>query len=531
MTTQTSNTPSLKAVAGSKQSPLAAGRIVNESAFQLAQNAVADEADLRKKAEASKAAAEDKATAQAEEAAQQAAETQATETAAAAEAVETAGAEAGAATTAAASSVSPWVVAAGVAGAAGLAVALKDDDDDNNNTAKSGGEQNSGSGATTDTGSSNTGTSTSGDNTNTGSNTGSADNGGSSSETGGTTTPTQPADDGKNPLAEGEPSAPVVATDRITDLDARTFTTGLPEGATGIKIVSIMAAEGTIEQSEVVGGGNPRDFRTFETDNGRQTNAYEVIKVAGEGLTWAEAAARAEAMGGKLLVINNEVEANFIRTNLSSRLGDSPWEYSGENGLNKGAWIGLSQDATATEVTGGWKWADGTVFSAENWQTSGFKIDGQTMPTDGDPASGAIAENGEANYGAIAAAYDTVSGSYTGNMIYDYGGKLNAFVIEYEAYEGPLKVVNDDGTTTVITDGQVLATDLLDNLTWNSATNNGGKITFIAVGENDVEIGTATTVTLTEKAATAAASGYSEGSAALKSDIASLLDESYQALI
>ncbi len=531
MTTQIS-TPSLQATNVSAQTISAAGRPVHAGAFQLAQQA-ADQAELRKRAVAEKEAAEEKAAAQAENATQPAAEatteattTPATEAAAAetsAAAATGAAATQGAATTSS-SSFNPWLVAASVVGVAAVAAAASGGSDDNNSASKGT--------TTTDSTQSGGGTdsTTTGSGANTGSNTSTdAGTGSNTSTDTQPTQPTQPTTPVANPIAEGELNEPVVANNQITDLNAGTFTAGLSNATNRIKIEKIEAAEGSDPDGRI--------YRTFQVEGGEQTNAYEVIRVDGS-LSWAEAQARATALGGKLLVIDNEAEAEFLRANLSGRLAHyqadgAPWDYAG---LAGGAWVGLSQSADAATPNAGWTWANGAAFSAEDWAKYGYKLGDQTLPTDGDPAAG-VTENNAANNGAISIAWDAAKGDVSGNMLYDYGGKLSLFVIEYEAYEQPLKLTeeNADGTkkTTALVDGQIVANDHLDNLSWSSVFNNGGKITFVEVDSEDKAVGESKTVTLTEKPAATAATGYGESAAALslKADVASLLDDNALSLI
>ncbi|MDO4904354.1 MAG: hypothetical protein Q4A16_02180 [Lautropia sp.] len=546
MTTQTSNTPSLQATNASAQSTLAAGRSVNAGTFRLAQQS-ADQAELTRRALAEKEAAEKKAAAQVEEAAKPSAEaiaetatTDAATAVPAAAAISAEGAaaadsaaEAGTAGTAASSATAssgynPWIVAAGVVGVAGVAAAASGGSDGNNTTSKTSTNTAGTVGTDTDTTTDTTPPNTTGTGTGTttdggtGSGTDNAGDTGTTTDT--TTTPTTPNTPTVSGLAEGTLSAPIVANNTVTDLHAGTFTSALSNAGNGIKILKIEAAENTADLDQ-------RIYRVFEGDNGEQTNAYEVIRVDG-GVTWAEAQARAAALGGKLVVIDDAAEAEFLRANLSSRLyglqGDAPWDYAG---LAGGAWVGLSQDVGATTVDGGWKWTSGADFTAADWANYGYKLGTQLLPTDGDPSDG-VTENGTANYGAITNSWDPDTSAPSLNMLYDFGGKLNLFVIEYEAYESPLKL-NNDGTSVRLDEGYELLNSQLDKLSWNSLLNSGGKITFVETDADGNEVGEHKTVTLTEKAASTTTIGFGDMATAssVKADVASLLDDNVLPLI
>lgn len=525
MTTQTPNTPKLQAVKSSQPTP-ASGLPAATSAILLAQQA-AVHAELDKRAE-QKLAAQDKAAAATEAqeglaSAEQAAAGGMTEASgAAAPAVETA--SIGAAPAAASGGVSPWAIGAGVLGVAGVAVAAKSGSDDNKSTPKPAPDANKPPvtppvtpdpqppvtppvtpdpkppvtppvtpdpkpPVTPPT----------------------------------TPDPKPPTDTPKVPAeAEGTLAKPVVATNQETNLKAGSFSTGLDAKAEGIKIVRILAAENRDDADQ-------RVYHEFKAAGGKdQTNAYEVIKVA-KPLSWAEADAQAKALGGKLLVINNKEEAEFLRADLSARIGDSPYDY---DSLSNGAWIGLRQAPGAKAVDGGWQWSDGTAFTPAQWETSGYRLENnQKLPSDG-PTS-PIAENGEADFGAIAFAYDGANKPFKGTMLFDYGGKLDRFVVEYEAYEGPLKLAAADGTKTSVVDGQILSREQFGKLSWDSLLNSGGKISFIGVDADNKEVGKQQVVSLAEKpaASTPAAPAVADKGLYLKADLATLLDDNIQPLI
>ena len=96
----------------------------------------------------------------------------------------------------------------------------------------------------------------------------------------------------------------------------------------------------------------PADAKTF------QGKRFKVFR--GE-LTWHEAKAKCEAIGGHLAIVTSDAESNFVNTSIS------------EAGL-KAAWLG----ATDEQAEGRWLWVDGTVMWVNgramgytNWHESG----------------------------------------------------------------------------------------------------------------------------------------------------------------
>ena len=89
----------------------------------------------------------------------------------------------------------------------------------------------------------------------------------------------------------------------------------------------------------------PPDAKSF------QGKRFKVFK---EELTWHEAKAKCEAMGGHLAIVTSEGENNFI-IGIISDAGASA------------AWLG----ATDETVEGRWLWVDGTVMGYDDWDSIG----------------------------------------------------------------------------------------------------------------------------------------------------------------
>lgn len=293
-----------------------------------------------------------------------------------------------------------------------------------------------------------------------------------------------------------------------------------------IRIDRIQAAEGSDLDGRIY-----RDYKVGGVDH---HTAYEVIKVGAEGVTWEQAKAHAESLGGRLLVINDGAEAEFLAQHLSSRLGETPSEFGG---LAKGSWVGLSQDASATAADAGWHWETATgpaAFTPTDWANFGTTLAGHgKLPSDGSATTSNV-EAHKADHGAIIAAYQLPTngeqyGTFAKTMLFDHGGKLNSFVIEYDGYQSPLKQAGAGGALTSIVEGQIISADQFDTIRWDSVLNNGGKISYTAVDSTEstakpLEGARPVTITITEQAATQPASGYGNTSA-LKELLSASADE------
>lgn len=420
------------------------------------------------------------------------------------------------------SGFSPWLIGGGVLAAVGIGVAAGGSDDNNSagtttlaqtpgNSQPTTGADAAGNAATANTANStgNTGTTTpaTGGATGTGSTTGTDTGNGTGT---GTTTPTPPAD------AAG-PTASVAASSADNRLSADLFDDSAAN-TQFIQITRIQSAEGSDLDARIY-----RDYKV--TQDGQTVDrytAYEVVESA-EGLTWEEARAAAERLGGKLLVIDNQAEADFVRTQLSSRLGDTPENFAD---LSRGAWIGLQQTAGQASPDAGWNWINGVPFSAQDWATYGANIGGaDNIPTDGSASSATEAD--KANHAAIIEGWDTRTNGLSSNMIFDHGGKLNRFVVEYEHEEASRPLILDTPRGREgLTEGHVIGREDFDKILWNSVFSSHGRIEYVAVDgwENPQTVAGARTVAITigEGSGTPAPTAVSTSAG---SSIASLLND------
>lgn len=87
-----------------------------------------------------------------------------------------------------------------------------------------------------------------------------------------------------------------------------------------------------------------------------------------KGLTWDDADAKARAMGGLLVSVNDAAEDAFIRDVLAEH--DRLWAVENRDGARNGPWIGLVQPAGSPEPGGGWTWLDGTAVTFDGWHPS-----------------------------------------------------------------------------------------------------------------------------------------------------------------
>lgn len=91
-------------------------------------------------------------------------------------------------------------------------------------------------------------------------------------------------------------------------------------------------------------------------------HTYDVITSPDEGsLTWAEAKALAEAMGGHLVTITSEEENKFVAALVANQGYGNRERY----------WLGGYQTAPGTaacEPANCWAWVTGEKWSYENWE-------------------------------------------------------------------------------------------------------------------------------------------------------------------
>jgi hypothetical protein len=114
-----------------------------------------------------------------------------------------------------------------------------------------------------------------------------------------------------------------------------------------------LAGHSNVVPPEVAAGG--------ASPNG---HTYEVV-VKPEGISWPEANAQADHMGGHLVTITSEAEEDFVR-----RLIDDPqyWILAPQTGFMRGPWIGAWQRVEAREPDGGWRWVTGEPFIYSDWK-------------------------------------------------------------------------------------------------------------------------------------------------------------------
>lgn len=93
---------------------------------------------------------------------------------------------------------------------------------------------------------------------------------------------------------------------------------------------------------------------------------FEIVVVEGAGVNWAQAQARAAALGGRLASIRSQAEADLVRQLLAEKANAT---VDRGNGI-VGPWLGGRQDEGAPEPAGGWRWDDGAPFTFTDWHDS-----------------------------------------------------------------------------------------------------------------------------------------------------------------
>lgn len=241
--------------------------------------------------------------------------------------------------------------------------------------------------------------------------------------------------------ATGPAEKPNVAASGNTQLKAETFTLTLPDGSVAdhIRISNIQTSHGSLTDSiRMVRYGDddakPSDAQglfsriTLKAPgdaaaaiNTIQTG-YEVYVPATGPITQAQARALAEKLGGKLLVIDDRKEADWLQNAFKHQLHDHK------------VWI----DSHALET-------------ANVAQRTGPAPDQLTLT------------------------YSTESTPDT---------RLPAFIIEYANYQHPL-MLKKDGTLLPITEGQIIPRADLDKLIWNADNNAHATLVIEAVDSAD----------------------------------------------
>jgi len=78
-------------------------------------------------------------------------------------------------------------------------------------------------------------------------------------------------------------------------------------------------------------------------------------------MTWTDAKAMAESLGGHLATLTSAAEADFVFTKVAR--AEQWW-------IDGGRWLGGYQDTSApdySEPRGGWRWVTGEAWSFTNW--------------------------------------------------------------------------------------------------------------------------------------------------------------------
>jgi len=99
---------------------------------------------------------------------------------------------------------------------------------------------------------------------------------------------------------------------------------------------------------------------TWSTANAGNGHAYRAV-FAPELMSWTEAKAMAESLGGHLVTLTSAAEASFV---FSVVARPEQWWTDG------GPWLGGYQDTSApdySEPNGGWRWVTGEAWSYTNW--------------------------------------------------------------------------------------------------------------------------------------------------------------------
>jgi hypothetical protein len=102
---------------------------------------------------------------------------------------------------------------------------------------------------------------------------------------------------------------------------------------------------------------DPIEWKVADGGNGHRYRAV----FASERMTWTDAKAMAESLGGHLATLTSAAEANFVFTSVAR---SEQWWTDG------GPWLGGYQDTSApdySEPRGGWRWVTGEAWSYTNW--------------------------------------------------------------------------------------------------------------------------------------------------------------------
>ncbi len=104
-------------------------------------------------------------------------------------------------------------------------------------------------------------------------------------------------------------------------------------------------------------------------------NGHWYQGIIADGITWTEARATANSIGGDLVTLTSVAESGFVFSAIASNA--MLWQN------RVGPWIGLLQARTALEPAEGWRWCDGSPLTFDLWHPNG--IGGGSNPIEWGP--------------------------------------------------------------------------------------------------------------------------------------------------
>jgi len=103
----------------------------------------------------------------------------------------------------------------------------------------------------------------------------------------------------------------------------------------------------------------------WSTASGGNGHSYEAISTQPNTISWSQANADAQALGGYLATITSSAENNFVYSLIDS----SPYWYVLDPDHSYGPWIGGFQSPPVSDPTVNWTWVTGEPFSYSSWAT------------------------------------------------------------------------------------------------------------------------------------------------------------------
>ena len=145
-----------------------------------------------------------------------------------------------------------------------------------------------------------------------------------------------------------------------------------PDSGAGDKesmMISKMSAVGVVSMmiASQAGAADAVQWRVEDGGNG-----HWYLGVVADGCTWTGARTAALNVGGDLVSLGTQTESDWVYAQIASKA--TLWRN------RVGPRIGLVQDASGAEPSGGWSWSDGTPLAYTNWNVDGFL--GQPNPID-----------------------------------------------------------------------------------------------------------------------------------------------------